>query len=215
MSRINDRLRLVELMRERGIRDAAVLAAMGTVPRELFVPAELAAEAYEDQALPIECQQTISQPFIVAAMTEALRLGKTSRVLEIGTGSGYQAAILAHLAAEVFSIEVYEPLLRTARLRLLQLGLGNVTLKCGDGSLGWPCEAPFDRIIVTAAAPAVPPALLEQLAPDGRMVLPLGRTDAVQELAIIDKVEGEIVRHDLFPVRFVPLTHGPRPADGG
>lgn len=202
----NGLTRLIELMRARGIRDEAVLAAMEAVPRDLFVPEEFASDAYEDLALPIECHQTISQPFVVAAMTEALQAGKTSRVLEVGTGSGYQAAILAHLAGEVYSIEIHKPLLDTARKRIARLGLRNVHLKHGDGALGWPEHAPFSHIIVTAAAPEIPPALLEQLAPGGRMVLPEGKAPDLQKLAVIDKEENGVVRHDLFPVRFVPLV---------
>jgi protein-L-isoaspartate(D-aspartate) O-methyltransferase len=197
--------KLIRLMRERGIRDEALLAAMAAVPRERFVPPGYAANAYDDEALPIECGQTISQPYVVAVMTRALHIDSTSRVLEIGTGSGYQAAILAHLAAEVFSIEVHKPLHRIAAERLEQLGLHNVRLKCGDGAQGWPECAPFDGIMVTAAGAARPPLLLEQLGPGGRLVLPLGGPLRAQQLAVIMRTGRGLVREDLFPVRFVPL----------
>jgi protein-L-isoaspartate(D-aspartate) O-methyltransferase len=200
---------LAAFLREQGIRDERVLAAIAQLPRRLFVPERLAAEAEDDRPLPIGCGQTISQPFVVAYMTERLRLAGDERVLEVGTGSGYQAAILALLAAEVFSIEVVPELADRARSVLHdRLGLANVRLRTGDGALGWPEEAPFDRIVVTAASPEVPAALVQQLAPGGRMIIPVGPQLDVQMLRVLDRGnDGANVETDLLPVRFVPLTH--------
>jgi protein-L-isoaspartate(D-aspartate) O-methyltransferase len=194
-----------------GIRDAAVLRAIAEVPRALFVPERLRGEADADHPLPIGFGQTISQPFVVAYMTERLRLSGRERVLEVGTGSGYQTAILARLAAEVFSMEIVAPLAERARDVLLgTLGLRNVHLRVGDGAAGWEEAAPFDRIVVTAAAPEVPPALVAQLAPGGRMVIPVGDAPDMQVLRVVEKGnDGANVSTDLIPVRFVPLT-GPR-----
>lgn len=191
-----------------GIRDPAVLRAIAEVPRALFVPEPLWDEADADHPLPIGFGQTISQPFVVAYMTEQLRLDGHERALEVGTGSGYQTAILAHLAAEVFSIEIIPELAERAREILLgTLGLQNVHLRIGDGAGGWPEAAPFDRIVVTAAAPEVPPALVAQLAPCGRMVLPVGDAPDLQMLRVVEKGnDGANVSTDLIPVRFVPLT---------
>jgi len=199
---------LAAFLREQGIRDERVLAAFAQVPRHLFVPERLQGDADADRPLPIGFGQTISQPFVAAYMTERLRLGGTERVLEVGTGSGYQAAILALLADEVFSIEVVPELAARAREVLLgRLGLANVRLRTGDGALGWPEEAPFDRIVITAATPDVPPALFSQLAPGGRMILPVGAELDVQMLRTVDKGnDGTSVETDLLPVRFVPLT---------
>jgi protein-L-isoaspartate(D-aspartate) O-methyltransferase len=199
---------LAAVLREQGIRDERVLAAFAQLPRQLFVPERLHGDANADRPLPIGFGQTISQPFVVAYMTERLRLSGAERVLEVGTGSGYQAAILALLAEEVFSIEVVPELAERAReVLLVKLGLANVRLRIGDGALGWPEEAPFDRIVVTAAAPDVPPALFEQLAPGGRMILPVGDERGVQMLRMLDKGnDGMSVATDLLPVRFVPLT---------
>lgn len=204
---------LAAFLKHAGIRDERVLAAIAQVPRSLFVPPELGADADADRPLPIGCGQTISQPFVVAYMTERLRLAGTERVLEVGTGSGYQTALLAMLAAEVFSIEIVQPLAERARRILVDdLGLLNVRLRTGDGALGWPEEAPFDRVIVTAAAPEVPPALVRQLAPGGRMIIPVGEETDVQMLRVLDRGnDGENVEADLLPVRFVPLTHGMGP----
>ena len=194
--------------------DPGVADAMRRVPRERFVPAELAAHAYENRPLPIGHGQTISQPLIVAMMTQLLRLGPQSRVLEVGTGSGYQTALLAELAGEVVSIEVVDALAAEARARLEELGYRNVELLCGDGAAGCPEKAPFDAILVTAAADAIPPALIEQLRPGGRMVVPLGGHPATQELALVEKEPGGAIRERrLLPVAFVPLTGGR--ADGG
>jgi protein-L-isoaspartate(D-aspartate) O-methyltransferase len=194
-------------LRARGIKDQRVLAAMGRVPREAFVPESLEPEAYFDCALPINCQQTISQPVIVAMMTEALELSGVERVLEIGAGSGYQTAILAELAAAVFSIERHEELAREAETRLAALGYRNVAIRTGDGSLGWPEEAPFDRIIVTAAARECPPALWEQLAEGGILVGPFG-PELEQTLTATKKIAGQRQSHFITGCRFVPLVSG-------
>jgi protein-L-isoaspartate(D-aspartate) O-methyltransferase len=188
----------------RGITDSAVLDAMRSVPRHLFVSEEHRSEAYEDYPLPIGHGQTISQPFIVAAMTEALALSPKSRVLEIGTGSGYQAAVLAEIANEVFTIEIIEPLGRHAETTLITLGYTNISVKIGDGYRGWPEHAPFDAIIVTAAPDHIPQPLVDQLAMDGRMVLPLG--DEEQTMVILRKTPKGIIREDRYGVRFVPMT---------
>jgi protein-L-isoaspartate(D-aspartate) O-methyltransferase len=191
-----------------GIRDPRVLAAIAEVPRERFVPPELRAFAEEDRPLPIGWGQTISQPYIVAFMSEVLRLAGRERVLEIGTGSGYQTAVLAWLARAVWSIEIVRPLAERARATLLDdLGVDNVFLRAGDGALGWPEAAPFDRIIVTAAARDVPPALVTQLAPGGRMIVPVGGQEEVQSLRVFDKGDdGVSLERDVLSVRFVPLT---------
>ncbi|HXL68510.1 MAG TPA: protein-L-isoaspartate(D-aspartate) O-methyltransferase [Xanthobacteraceae bacterium] len=196
-------------LRKRGIQDTRVLRALETVPRERFVEAGQQDLAFADQALPICCGQTISQPYVVAAMTEALEVGPHHRVLEIGTGSGYQAAILARLAWEVVSIERYRTLAEMARARLAALGLNNVTVTVGDGTKGDPERAPFDRIIVTAATPEIPPPLLDQLAPDGILIAPVGPTGGVQQLKRLHKKEdGAIEERTLMAVRFVPLIPG-------
>lgn len=202
---------MVELqLRRRGIRDERVLAAMGEVPRHEFVPPELLREAYEDHPLPIGSGQTISQPYIVAAMVEALALQGPERVLEVGTGSGYQAAVLARLAARVFTIECDPMLARTSRERLERLGFGDaVEVIEGDGSAGYPPEAPYDGILVAAAAPDVPPQFLEQLVEGGRLVIPVGDRSS-QELRLIRKIGGTPVVSKLGYCRFVPLlgSHG-------
>jgi protein-L-isoaspartate(D-aspartate) O-methyltransferase len=195
-------------LRKRGITDSRVLAAMGSVPREEFVPAELRGRAYEDAPLPIGEDQTISQPYIVAAMTAALRLNGSERVLEVGSGCGYQAAILASLAAEVFAVEWRPKLAQQAFDRLQRLHF-NVRVECADGTLGSPQYAPFDAILVAAAAPAVPPPLLEQLSEGGRMVVPVGDIRN-QELRLIQRVHGTFRTIMLESCRFVPLigVHG-------
>jgi protein-L-isoaspartate(D-aspartate) O-methyltransferase len=193
-------------MRLDEVSDPRVLAAMETVPREEFVPGRLRAAAYDDRALPIESGQTISQPAVVAYMTAQLGLSPDSRVLEIGTGSGYQAAVLAEIARDVYSIERIPRLAQTAASRLARLGYGRIHLREGDGAKGWPEEAPFDAIIVTAATAEVPPALMVQLAPGGRMIVPLGGPDDPQVLVLFERhPAGEYTRKDLWPVRFVPL----------
>ncbi len=189
----------------RGVRDPRVLEAMRKVPRHELVPPELRGEAYDDRPLPIGHGQTISQPYIVAAMTEALRLAGDERVLEVGTGSGYQAAVLAELAREVYSIEIVAPLAERARRDLARLGYANVQVRQGDGYRGWPEHAPFDAIVVTAAPDHVPEPLLAQLAPGGRLVLPLGGSFA-QELVLLTRGADGVTRQELLPVRFVPMT---------
>lgn len=189
---------------ERGITDPRVLEAMLAVPRHLFVPEECAATAYADQPLPIGDGQTISQPFMVAAMTEALELTGNERVLEVGTGSGYQAAVLSLLAREVYTIENHAALGLAAQQRLTELGYANVHVHAGDGTLGLPELAPFDAIVVTAAAPRIPPPLLEQLASGGRLVIPVGGSDH-QELLQVRKSGNETTSRALHACRFVPL----------
>jgi protein-L-isoaspartate(D-aspartate) O-methyltransferase len=185
-----------------------VLRAMEEVPREQFVETGFHATAYADQALPIACGQTISQPYVVAYMTEQLGLKPGHRVLEVGTGSGYQAAILAHLAAEVVSIERYRTLGDAARRKLQKLGLDNVEVVVGDGFAGVPARAPYDRIIVTAAAEDIPQALLDQLAEGGVMLLPLGPHDGTQHIVKLTKAQTGLARDTLIAVRFVPLLPG-------
>jgi len=188
----------------RGISDARVLEAMRRVQRHLFLPESLRAEAYADRALPIAHGQTISQPYIVALMTELAALRPDARVLEVGTGSGYQAAVLAVLVREVYTIEIVEPLAAEARERLRRLGHANVWVRAGDGYRGWPEKAPFDAILVTAAPPEIPAPLLEQLAPGGRLVAPVGRDR--QELVVVERREGGWSRRTVLPVLFVPMT---------
>ena len=197
---------VTEQLEARGIRDPAVLAAMREVPREEFVPAELAGHAYDDNPLPIGEGQTISQPYMVAYMTEALELARTDRVLEIGTGSGYAAAVLGRLVSEVHTVERIAALATTARARLLGLGYDNVHVHLGDGSMGWPGEAPYDAIVVTAGAPQVPQPLLEQLAVGGRLVIPVGTHTRLQTLVRVRRVgETEYRQESHFDVMFVPL----------
>jgi protein-L-isoaspartate(D-aspartate) O-methyltransferase len=189
----------------RGINDARVLAAMEKVPREEFVPPESRSGSYEDGPLPIGYDQTISQPYIVAFMTEQLQLNPADRVLEIGTGSGYQAAVLAGLVAHVYSIEIIEPLAKNAQATLQRLGCDNVHVKVGDGYKGWPEKAPFDAIIVTCAPDKVPQALVDQLKEGGRMVIPVGERFA-QELYLLEKKNGQVKQSVTLPVRFVPMA---------
>ncbi len=201
---------LARCLSEMGIRDERVLWAVGQVPRHLFVPETLRQEAEADRPLPIGCGQTISQPYIVAFMTEALELAGGERVLEIGTGSGYQTAILAILASEVCSVEIVPELsARAAALLLGTLGLERVHLKTGDGTVGWPERAPFDRILVTAAPKTLPTALADQLRPGGRMIVPVGEQAEVQILKQVDRaLDGTLSVRDILPVRFVPMTRG-------
>jgi protein-L-isoaspartate(D-aspartate) O-methyltransferase len=195
-------------LRRRGISDQAVLRAMDEVPREHFVEGGYLDAAYADHALPIACGQTISQPYVVAYMTEQLAVRPHHRVLEVGTGSGYQAAVLSRLAREVVTIERYRTLAEIARGRLQTLGFTNVEVVVGDGLLGVPERAPYDRIIVTAAAEQVPDALIEQLADGGIMVLPLGPHDGPQDIVKLTKSKEGVQREDLIGVRFVPLLPG-------
>lgn len=189
----------------RGITDKAVLAAMAKVERHLFVPSALKAVAYEDMPLPIGQGQTISQPYIVAYMTAAAQLRPEDRVLEIGTGSGYQAAILAEIVKEVYTIEIVAPLADRSHALLTELGHKNVEVRCGDGYKGWPEKAPFDAIIVTAAPPEIPMELAEQLEIGGRMVVPVG--SFFQELYLITRTDAGFDKRALLPVRFVPMVH--------
>ena len=195
-------------LRRRGIADQAVLRAMDEVPRERFVETSFADSAYADQALPIACGQTISQPYVVAYMTEQLGVRSHHRVLEVGTGSGYQAAVLSRLAREVVSIERYRTLADQARDRLKSLGYDNVDVVVGDGFVGVPGRAPYDRIIVTAAVEILPQTLLDQLAGNGVMILPLGSRDHSQHIIKLTKSETGIRRENLIPVRFVPMLPG-------
>ena len=191
-------------IRARGVRSPLVLAAMNKVPRHLFVPEGLRSQAYADEPMPIGDGQTISQPYIVAYMTEALGLVGGEKVLEIGTGSGYQTAILAEMAAEIWTVEIVEKLALRARDILDGLGYGNIRYRIGDGSAGWPEAAPFEAVIVTAAAPRLPEALEDQLAVGGRMIVPVG-TD-LQELVLVRRGNKGVARKRLLAVRFVPLV---------
>ena len=203
------RRRLVETLQERGIADLAVLRAFEQTPRHAFIPTGIRHRAYEDSALPIGNGQTISQPSIHARYLELLKLTGREKVLEVGTGSGYQTVLLAHLAAQVFSIERIAPLLQTAREAIARTGVNNVSLLLGDGTLGWREYSPYDAILVSAAAPSVPQPLIDQLAEGGRLLIPLGGQD-IQTLAMLTRRNGEMIREDILPVRFVPLlgTHG-------
>lgn len=190
----------------RDIADSAVLRAMGTVPRHRFMPSALAAVAYTDRALPIEEGQTISQPYIVALMTALAELVGAERVLEVGTGSGYQAAVLAEIVRQVYTIEILPGLAASAGARLRALGYGRVAVRAGDGYLGWPDAAPFDAIVVTAGATHIPEPLVAQLAEGGRLVIPVGGSSGAQELIQGRKIGGRLVTRVVLPVRFVPLV---------
>jgi protein-L-isoaspartate(D-aspartate) O-methyltransferase len=201
------RKQMVELdIRGRGLKDPVVLSVMGKVPRHLFVDASYRDGAYEDHPLPIGEGQTISQPYVVALMTEALRLKPGDRVLEIGTGSGYQAAVLAEIAKEVYTIEIRKTLADKAEQVLVELGYRNVKAKHGDGYLGWEEQAPFDAIIITAAANHIPPPLIKQLKEGGRLIVPLGSTVYFQMLTLATKRKGELDVVQICPVAFVPMT---------
>jgi protein-L-isoaspartate(D-aspartate) O-methyltransferase len=206
--RAGERERMVaDQLTTRGISDPAVLAAMRRVPRHRFVPEGQAGSAYDDRPLPIGEDQTISQPYMVASMTEELRIGAGAKVLEIGTGSGYQAAVLAEVTPEVFTIEIKPGLAARAKETLAALGYESVATRTGDGYYGWEEEAPFDGILVTAAVPHVPPPLVKQLKPGGRMLVPVGRAFETQDLTLVEKdSEGRVSTRSLYPVRFVPLT---------
>lgn len=207
--------RRIEMVREqiqaRGVRDPRVLEAMRTVPRHRFVPPELVDRAYDDSPLPIGHGQTISQPYIVAYMTELLDVAPVHRVLEIGTGSGYQAAVLGKLAREVYTIEIVPELARRSAATLEALGYTNVHVREGDGYAGWPELAPFDRILVTAAPEQIPQPLVDQLAVGGRLVIPVGPQGRTQWMTVVDKTPGGLVERRTIPVRFVPFTRR-RPA---
>jgi len=200
-----ERKKMVETQIEaRGVSDRKVLAAMRKVPRHLFIPPMYRGQAYEDHPVPIGEDQTISQPYIVALMTELLGLKGGEKVLEVGTGSGYQAAILAEIASEVYTIEIIESLGKSALARLKEMGYKNIHARIGDGYVGWPEAAPFDCIIVTAAPPAVPPPLIQQLKVGGRLVIPVG--EIYQELKVITKTETGVAERSVIPVLFVPMT---------
>lgn len=204
---IGERARMVaDQIRARGVRDSRVLRALERVPRERFLPDAQRAEAYEDRPVPIGFRQTISQPYIVAYMTEALQIESSHRVLEIGTGCGYQTAVLAELAGEVYSVELIGVLAERARRTLDGLGYANVRVRAGDGHAGWPEHAPFDRILVAAAPPSIPPALIDQLVDDGILVIPVGVDD--QELRVLRKQGGRVELLSTLPVRFVPMVGG-------
>ena len=196
-----------QLIRQ-GIRDERVLAAMANVPREAFVDEAFAHQAWENMALPIGFGQTISQPYIVARMTEQLLMGSPNSVLEIGTGSGYQTAVLAQLVNHVYTVERIKTLQYQAKRRLQHLDLHNVSTRHGDGWAGWPTKAPFDAIIVTAAAPVVPEALVQQLKVGGRLIIPVGESRSEQQLLLIEKTSTRVRTERLEAVRFVPLVHG-------
>lgn len=203
------RRRLVETLQDNGISDLSVLRAFDLTPRHLFVPTGVRHRAYEDSALPIGSGQTISQPSVHARYLSLLRLTGREKVLEVGTGSGYQTVLLAHLAAQVFSIERIPALLERAREVIQQTGVRNVSLLLGDGTLGWRDYAPYDAILVSAASPSVPQPLVDQLAEGGRLIIPLGGAEE-QTLAVLTRRGGDVVRQDVAPVRFVPLMgrHG-------
>ncbi|MFD0987503.1 protein-L-isoaspartate(D-aspartate) O-methyltransferase [Methyloligella solikamskensis] len=205
-----DQIGLIMQLRRRGIRDTRVLRAMELVPREIFVEPSFLKHAYQDIALPIECGQTISQPYVVAFMTEKLEVEEHHKVLEIGTGSGYQAAVLSKLCSHVYTIERYRELQKLADEHFEELGIDNISTIIGDGWIGWPPQAPFDRIIVTAAAPEVPEALVDQLKVGGRMIIPIGENRDSQSLIQVDKFgeDDEFTERSLLPVRFVPLVKG-------
>jgi protein-L-isoaspartate(D-aspartate) O-methyltransferase len=202
------KIELIMKLRNQGVRDVRVLEAIERIPRELFVPESLALDAYVDRAMPIACGQTISQPFIVAFMTDRLKVGKRMKVLEIGTGSGYQTAILSLICRRIYTIERYRPLLTAASERFQQLGLANITTMLGDGLKGWPAQAPFERIIVTAAARAMPGELVDQLGTGGIMIIPLDNDRGGQELVRLTKTPKGVETEKLLDVRFVPLVEG-------
>jgi protein-L-isoaspartate(D-aspartate) O-methyltransferase len=207
---VRARAAMVELIQRRGVEDRATLAAMRVVPRHEFVPAEYRRQAYGDHPLPIGLGQTISQPYIVAYMTELIQPRAGMKVLEVGTGSGYQAAVLAQLGLRVYTIEIFEALAVSARERLARLGYHAVSVRHGDGHFGWPEIAPFDAILVTAAATYIPPALVDQLVPGGRMVIPVGSVHGTQHLILVTKnLQGSVTTRTLLPVRFVPLLRAP------
>jgi protein-L-isoaspartate(D-aspartate) O-methyltransferase len=202
---------MVDLIARREVRDSTTLAAMLRVPRHEFVPEGYRDQAYGDFPIPIGYGQTISQPYIVGYMSEVLRPRPGMKVLEVGTGSGYQAAVLAAAGCEVFTVEIFRALADTARDRLARLGYRGVTVRHGDGHFGWPEQAPFDAVIVTAAAGYIPPALVEQLRPGGRMVIPVGTVYGVQFLILVEKTDaGEVTTRTLIPVQFVPMLQGQR-----
>ncbi len=205
------RIRIAELilrLRRAGVTDMRVVSAIESVPREIFVPADTQSEAYAERALPIDCGQTISAPVIVGMMTVALDVGDRDRVLEIGTGTGYQSAVLARLARRVYTMDRFRTLMAAAESRFKSLRLGNITTLVGDGMQGWPEQAPFDRIIVTAAGEEVPPALKKQVRVGGVIVIPVGPADGIQKLLRLERTEDGFTEKTLADVRFVPLIPG-------
>ena len=208
MAEDHRKIQLIMELRNKGVRDTRVLDAIERIPREMFIDERFVADAYADTALPLSCGQTISQPFVVAFMTDRLKLTQRMKVLEIGTGSGYQTAVLSLLCRRVYSIERYRSLLKSAEERFKALNLHNITTMLGDGLNGWPAQAPFERIIVTAAARAIPEALLEQLAVGGIMILPVEAAPDRQELKRVTRTERGPEVETLLPVSFVPLVQG-------
>jgi protein-L-isoaspartate(D-aspartate) O-methyltransferase len=212
------KIRLIIDLRRAGVTDTRVLAALERIPRELFAPDSLRDQAYENTALPIGCHQTLTAPSVVGLMTQALDPGERMRVLEIGTGSGYHAAVLSRLCRRVYTVERYRDLLTVAETRFATLGFGNITPKCGDGTRGWPEQAPFERIIVTAAAQDVPPVLATQLTENGLMVVPVDHGPGDQRLLRVKRTHDGLETEDLGHIRFVPLVAEPsrrrRPAGG-
>ncbi len=206
MSPDSRKIRLIMALRRAGVTDTRVLAAIEKIPRELFVPDAFRDKVYENTALPIGCHQTLTAPVVVGLMTQALDIGERMRVLEIGTGSGYHAAVLSKLCRRVYTVERYRDLLLEAEQRFARLGLGNITSRAGDGTLGWREQAPFERIIVTAAAHDVPPILAEQLAVGGRMVVPVDHGPGDQRLLRVSRCENGLETEDLGEIRFVPLV---------
>lgn len=201
--------RLISRLRDRGIRNRQVLQALRVIPRHLFVDEALASRAYEDTALPIGHKQTISQPYVVACMTEAvLQGGVPEKVLEVGTGSGYQAAVLSGLVEKVYTVERIEALYQQARKRAMQLGLRNIQFKLSDGSWGWESYAPYDAVVVTAASDEIPSALIDQLADNGRLVIPVGQPSGAQDLLLLHKNGNQVEQENLGSVSFVPLVQG-------
>lgn len=202
------KIRLIMELRRQGIGDTAVLSAIERIPREAFVPAAFHDQTYENRALPIGRGQTLSQPQVVAAMTQALRVERGHKALEIGTGSGYQAAVLSRLCRRVYTVERFRDLLHEAERRFAALRLYNITVRVGDGSKGWPEQAPFGRILVTAAAPKIPEALADQLSEGGIMVLPVGKAGREQDLIRVVRGDGRFLEERIASVRFVPLVDG-------
>ena len=211
MSPVSRKIRLILDLRRAGVSDAAVCGAIERIPREIFAPYEFREKAYENTALPIACHQTMSAPITVARMTQALEVGERMKVLEVGTGSGYQTVILSRLCRRVYTIERYRELLQSAEQRFALLGITNITSKAGDGTLGWREQAPFERIIVTAAAADVPPVLADQLAEGGVMVVPIDDGAGAQSLLRVRRTAQGLDTEDLGEMRFVPLIAGPAP----
>lgn len=203
-----DLIELIMSLRSRGITERRLLSALETTPRELFLPEELLEYAHDDRALPIQCGQTTSQPSLIATMLSELHLDEGHKVLEVGSGSGYVTAVLSQLCRRVYAIERFKTLMRESEKRLSGLGITNVTFLLGDGAKGWPPQSPFDRILVSAAAPDVPSALKEQLADGGQMIIPIGPANERQMLTHIERKNDRFIEREIKPVRFVPLVDG-------